>query len=525
MKKQKKCRQLLAVLLALLCLLAGCNDDSNPINLSSDHVKVSDAYFGLGYYPEKPLNPVTTEIAVNRLLCEAMYEGLFQVSSNFTAQNVLCEEYKGDGSEFFFTLADDIQFWSGAYLDADDVVASLQAVKEEEDSPYHDRLTDVASIEAVTDRQIRVTLDSPNVNFPRLLDIPIYRVSAKDVGDMENEDSEDEDTDSEDSENAEDVKKEESFVEGTGPFQPVKRGNDWVLEANPYWHNGYLGSIREIKLVALSKPDAASASFQTGDISLLRTSRIAPEGVGAQFGGSSDTVSVSSASLHYLGINYQNSQLANEKVRQALSVALARQSICETQLQSFADPAVLPVNPQPDGMVTEENYTADTARAVQLLRESEITDTISIRLLVNENNSFKVAAAEQIASLWNALDGVKVTVEKEPYETFLSLLRSGSFDIYYGQTQLTPDFDLRPLLSSDGSLNFGQYNSEETEDTIASARQGEDVSSLYQRLLAEMPVIPLAFERGQIMIRKGLIHQYTPTPYNAFAGVEKWTSD
>ena len=51
--------------------------------------------------------------------------------------------------------------------------------------------------------------------------------------------------------------------------------------------------------------------------------------------------------LHYIGLNYNNSQFTNAKVRQALSMAISRQGLCATQLQDYADPAVLPINPQP----------------------------------------------------------------------------------------------------------------------------------------------------------------------------------
>ena len=39
-----------------------------------------------------------------------------------------------------------------------------------------------------------------------------------------------------------------------------------------------------------------------------------------------------------------------------------------------------------------------------------------------------------------------------------------------------------------------------------------------------MPLVPVAFECGQIIIRKGLIDNYQPAPYNAFAALETWTS-
>ena len=537
-------KRVLAAFLGALCLLSACgltggeDGEQEPV----DNVKVSDAYFGLAWYQNGTLNPVLDSTSINRVLCEALYEGLFEVTSNFTAENVLCESYTGDGTTFTFTLRGDVTFWSGEPLTASDVVASLQTAQFNESSPYHNRLVEVSSIEALSDREVRIVLTSPNINFPRLLDIPIYRNGSADSGE---------------------------FADGTGPFQPVENENQWSLEANQNWHGGFLGSIRHITLVRMTRADAAMSSFQTGDISLMREPRIDPDP--PSVGGSVDTVQTASAALHYLGFNYSNGELANPGVRRALSAALDRQSLCDTQLQTFADPAVLPVNPQPTDSNLSLNLSADPTAAAQLLIEAlqnggtadsgdgtedtdsdaqssydegsdesytdeEESDTpaedsgsadgdaLSIRLLVNSDNAFKTAAADQIAASWNALDGVSVTVDKQPYDTFLSMLQSGDFDVYYGETQLTADFDLRPLLSPGGSLNYGGYASETMSAAITAARSGESAAGFYQTFLEQMPVIPIAFERGQMIIRKGLIDNYAPTPYNAFANLETWTS-
>ena len=556
MRKWKKCA--LAAVLAALCALStacgiiGGDEEQGPV----DNVKVSDAYFGLAWYQNGTLNPVLDNTNINRVLCEALYEGLFEVTSNFTAENVLCESYEGDGTTFTFTLRGDVTFWSGEPLTAADVVASLEAAHYNESSPFYNRLTEVSSIEAVGTNQVRIVLSSPNINFPRLLDIPIYREGSADSG---------------------------SFVDGTGPYRPVEGENQWTLEANENWHGGFLGSIRHITLVTMTRADTALSSFQTGDVSLMRASRIDPNP--PNVGGSVDTVQTASASLHYLGFNYNDSLLSSAGVRRALSAALSRQSLCETQLQTFADPAILPVNPQPADSSLSLNMSADPNGAAQLLREALQSDTggssedepsdtedeytddegdytddeytgegdgsggesdsgetesggssspsgvgseaetvLSIRLLVNSDNAFKVAAAEQIAASWNALDGVSVTVDAQPYETFVSRLQSGDFDVYYGETQLTADFDLRPLLSSGGSLNYGGYSGESMASAIAAMRSGDNVVGFYQTFLEEMPIVPIAFECDQIIIRKGLIDNYQPAPYNAFAGLETWTS-
>ncbi len=556
MRKWKKCA--LAAVLAALCALStacgiiGGDEEQGPV----DNVKVSDAYFGLAWYQNGTLNPVLDNTNINRVLCEALYEGLFEVTSNFTAENVLCESYEGDGTTFAFTLRGDVTFWSGEPLTAADVVASLEAAHYNESSPFYNRLTEVSSIEAVGTNQVRIVLSSPNINFPRLLDIPIYREGSADSS---------------------------SFADGTGPYRPVEGDNQWTLEANENWHGGFLGSIRHITLVTMTRADTALSSFQTGDVSLMRASRIDPNP--PNVGGSVDTVQTASASLHYLGFNYNDSLLSSAGVRRALSAALSRQSLCETQLQTFADPAILPVNPQPADSSLSLNMSADPNGAAQLLREALQSDTggssedepsdtedeytddegdytddeytgegdgsggesdsgetesggssspsgvgseaetvLSIRLLVNSDNAFKVAAAQQIAASWNALDGVSVTVDAQPYETFVSRLQSGDFDVYYGETQLTADFDLRPLLSSGGSLNYGGYSGESMASAIAAMRSGDNVVGFYQTFLEEMPIVPIAFECDQIIIRKGLIDNYQPAPYNAFAGLETWTS-
>ena len=87
MKSWKK--RALALTMATLVVLSGCtfpfgkgNDgDGAPV----DNVDVSDAYFGLAWYRSgTTLNPVMDGTEVNSMLREALYEGLFEIKSDFT---------------------------------------------------------------------------------------------------------------------------------------------------------------------------------------------------------------------------------------------------------------------------------------------------------------------------------------------------------------------------------------------------------------------------------------------------------
>ena len=570
-------KRALAAALAGLCLLSGCTlpgrqQDDTP----RDTVDVSDAYFGLAWYKNGTLNPVTDTDSVNAMLREALYEGLFELTSDFTPQNVLCEGYSGDGTTFTFTLKQGVKFWSGQTLTADDVIASYRAAMDNASSPYHSRLAEVQSIEKAGTYQVRIVLSSPNAAFPRLLNIPIYREGSADSG---------------------------SFADGTGPYVPVENGSVCTLEKNENWHGGFLGTIRHITLVGITRADAAETSFRTGDVSVQRSARIAADDKATVIGGAVDTYQTPSTTLHYIGINHANEQLKNANVRRALSAALGRRSLCDTQLQTFADPAVLPVNPQQQVSGVSLSTDADVAGAYALLHGDEsaentsdtsddtsqdtaktdasaeditiyhaddgtpLTDgdgyyidedgdrvlnadgepvldpsagasdtedapqtdaagekiTLSLRLLVNSDNAFKVAAAEQLAASWNAIEGVSVTVEQADYAACVERIKEGSFDLYYGETRLMPDFDLRPLLMTGGSLNFGGYSSPDMESTLLAARKSGDMSAFYKQFAEEMPFIPIAFERNQVVIRKNIVGGFAPAPYNVFLGQQNWT--
>lgn len=195
------------------CSLPGRQQDEGP----KDTVDVSDAYFGLAWYKNGTLNPVTDTDSINAMLREALYEGLFELTDDFTPQNVLCEGYSGDGTTFTFTLRQGVKFWSGQTLTADDVVASYRAAMDNASSPYHSRLADVTTLESAGTYKVRIVLSSPNADFPRLLNIPVYRRGSADSG---------------------------SFADGTRPYVPVENGSAYTLEKNENWHGGFLGTIR-----------------------------------------------------------------------------------------------------------------------------------------------------------------------------------------------------------------------------------------------------------------------------------------
>ena len=85
---------------------------------------------------------------------------------------------------------------------------------------------------------------------------------------------------------------------------------------------------------------------------------------------------------------------------------------------------------------------------------------------MNQENSFKVSTAQKIAAGLSQYD-LQVTVQALPNEEYLQALQNGDFDLCFCEVKLTADWDLRPLLQSYASLNFGGYADPETDQLLA----------------------------------------------------------
>lgn len=517
MKKHRTGRRAAALGLSLVLALpcAGCEaflpeeppaQDTAADTAAAPGAKKEPGYFGLAWDSSEPVSPVTSRTQVNHLLIEALYEGLFELGPDFEPVPVLCESFEGGGLSWTFTLKEGVTFWSGEPLTASDVAACWKVAMQSESSPYHARFADVADISADGNR-VSVTLKTPNAQLPRLLDVPVCRAGTAN----------------------------DTFADGTGPFRAVEENGRWQLRRNEGWHGGKVTAFDTVTLVNAAHSEALSAGFGTGDISVSRM-----QGVTARRGGSVNICQTRTTSLHYLGLNHEHGALSQPVVRQALGLLIQRDALCASQLQNCADPAALPVNPQP----APAQDAQDAADPAGMLRAAGFEDTngdgvldyippptpwytpywheaFAPSILVNSGNAYKVAAAQQIAATLQAA-GIGATVNAVPYEEYVKALERGNFDMYYGETLLTADFDLRPLVSEGGALNYGGYADEAFEAAMAAYRAGGDAAAYYAAFSEAVPVLPLAFGRAQVVTRAGLLVNFAPLPHQLFAGVEDW---
>lgn len=505
--RRKICFGLTAVLLLTLSACGGPGGEPAAPTQTPRPTAAPREEAGAGFvlpcYPAGGFHPITGTNRLNLTLAPLMYRGLFSVGRDFQAEEELCASYtvSEDGLVWTFWLAD-VEFSDGSPLTAQEVARSLNAARVSE--RYAGRLKDVQRIGAEGETVV-VTLGRPNGALPLLLDIPIVKEG------------------------------EEGRPLGTGAYFLTEDEEGLALTARPEARV----PAERIPLRSVGAGDDLVYAFDAREISLVDTDLTGTNVLG--YSGLLETTDYPTTTLLYLGCNLGSGLCREQEVRQAVALALDRGTMAGRTLAGHGVASSLPVHPNAPGYDEElaGQWGQDPEKAAALLTEAgwsrdeegKLTrkrgERLELRLVVNQDNTFKVAMAEAAAGPLEEL-GFTVTLERLAWEEFVIALERGEFDLYLGETTLTPDFDLTALLGRDGDLNYGRFADEETWTLMElnrAARGDERVTTtvnLCGRVAELAPIIPLCFKNGSLLTQWGQVSGAAPTQRDVFAGLENW---
>lgn len=454
--------------------------------------------FGLAFSSAGNLNPITCTSRLNMYLVPLLYEGLFEIDGDFEAHPLLCERFEKDESSYTFYINTDARFSDGSGLTAYDVKYSLELAKKN-DTFYSNRLRYIRNIIAVDKDTVRIDLSEPIGHLEQLLDIPIIKSdSANLVSPI-----------------------------GTGPYIYIEDGDECYLRAYSDWWQNRPRPFTRIDLIDTPEADLLITSFEAGAISLVGNDPTATDPV--VFGGDYEEWSYPTSVMYYLGANTQTGPMQNADLRKALSYAIDREFICDTEMLKYADPSTLPVNPGSKlyNASIAETLSFSLEKFAQLVSNAGYDEErpLTINMIVNSENSFKVAVAERIAEDMRTM-GVIVNLSYLKWTDYLAALKNNNFDVYLAEVKLRNDFDLSELIAQNGSLNFGKYYSEETNLLLTSFKDADTDSlksvsaSLYKKLSDDAPIIPILFKRHVVNAKRGVIDAIDPTQTNIFNGIK-----
>lgn len=515
----KNCKWLAGALTAAL-LLAGCGQTPTVLPTPTPTVTPSAApvakrIFALPYSPTGGFHPITGTERINLTLAPLLYRGLFKIDGRFEAQKDLCLDYavSEDGLTWTFTLVEET-FSDGSPLTPSEVASSLNLARR--NGRFSARLANLKKI-AAQGETVVVTLSEPNGGLPALLDVPV----VKETGDP-------------------------ALPLGAGSYYLASGEgagkNEWTLVAR----EGAGVPVGPIPLRPVAAGDDLIAAFDAGEVSVVDTDLTGSNPLG--YSGRFETTDYPTTTLLYVGMNTARTSVCQDAaVRQAVALSIDRTDMVDRLLAGHAVAAEDLYHPRwfradgiaqaaPDGV---ETGLSPAGSGAELLAGAGWTvddegvlkkgrTKLSLRLIVNQDNSYKAALAEALAAELEGL-GCEVTLDKLPWEDFTAALTRGEFDLYLGETTMTADFDPAPLVETGGALNYGKFSDKEMDALLEERRFAGDgdaltgaLGRLYAALRQAAPVTPICFKNGSVLTQWGQVSGLEPVQRDIFNRFETW---
>lgn len=455
---------------------------------SSEKPVVLPDSLSLPYYTGQSLDPITSPEGVQQTVSALLCEGLFELDASFAPQPRICSTFTYDPATltYVFTLRPGTLFSDGSPLTSSDVVSTLK--RAQTSARYGARLRGVASI-AAGSGTVTITLSAPNTALPSLLDIPIVKSASSETAPI-----------------------------GTGPYRMIASEDGTVLTANPNWQGGKQ-PVEQILLKPVESADTVLYQFASHETQLLTSDLTGSRPVSVT--GNVRFYDANSTIFQYIGINISRSPLQNAAVRQALNLGIDREQTVSAFLSGHGKATQFPVFPEAAQypVKMEKTYSYDAFQKAMTAAGCNTGSSVSLTMIVNEESSFKVAAARNLASLLSAFD-LKIHVSVLPWKEYTAALASGDFDLYYGELKLSADWDLRPLLATGGAVNYGGYSDPVLDTmlntTMASGDRTAAMKNVCHRIQTESPILPVCFKTVSVLVQDGVVENLTPTAANPF---------
>ena len=459
------------------------------------------------------MDPQFHSLTPNTQLAETLFDPLVRTDAVAKPVPSLAESWTVDGDTWTFHLRKDVKFSDGTPFTADDVVFTYDRVPKVPNSPssYALYLSSIDRLEVVDPHTLKIITKGPSpVLLPNLSMVPIMSSKAASGPAPEGK-------------TTVELNRGDGLV-GTGPYKFVswKRGAEIVFERNEnYW--GEPPAWDRVIYRPITNPAARVAALLAGDVDLIEDP---PTDDLPKLKQNKDLYVQETPSVRIIyiallqgddvppgmsGTNGKNA-LQDRRVRQALSLAIDRQSIVDRVMGGSAMPAAnLLAYP---GFGSSEKYAKaaapDVEQAKKLLAEAGYPDGFTISLgspAGRYTNDQRIA--QVVAAMWARI-GVKVNVETMAPAVFFKQRNAHAFSAYLAGWAASSGEMLNPLNSlvvtkqpelGLGTTNWSKYSNPEADKLVLEASrtlEDDKRAALLQEasgmIMDDYGILPLQFE-------------------------------
>lgn len=472
MKRQLKKLALFAMIVAMLAMTVACsqNADNTPANndkQQSDNgqqnteKQYKDTLVWAQGADITSLDPHQGKETTAVQVTDQIFDTLTVVNAKTgELEPQIAESWdQPNDTTYVFHIRKGIKFHDGSELTADDVKFSLdRAIASAAVSYIVDFIDTVTVIDSYT---VEVKLDAPYAPALRNLSVPFSAIIPKAI-----------------------VEKDvDAFIKnpiGSGPYKFVewKQGDSATLEA---FNDYYAGAPATNKLVMKVIPEAAqrTIALETGEIDLAYD--IIPNDL-AKVRSNPDLTLFEAPSLtcFYISMNTNKKPFDNEKVREAISIAIDRDLIIDTIASGSGEAADAIIAPAVFGYFSPGKYEYNPEKAKQLLAEAGYANGFETSIWVNDNQ-IRIEVCQAIQAMLQEV-GIEAKVEVLEFGKFIADSSAGKHDMgYFGWVTSTTDADysyysLEHSSQQGAAGNRSFLNNPEVDKLIEKARTSTDES-------------------------------------------------
>lgn len=517
-------KRILAVML-ILFLLTGCTDvkydwqaaderrsqlyhtsldTENKVDIS----KITETDMTLPYTASDEINPYTCQSTLTKNICYLLYDSMIQLNPDFEPEYVIAKSVKVDHTIITVQIRSGIVFSNGDPLTGDDISYSFYLATRKE-SCYYEQLKNVSSC-SVKGMTATFLMKNEHVNSFRLLDFPIVHYDPKAN------------------------KKLPPVGSGRYKFATLSDGvtlDKTLLIKNNKWYNPEKVGIETIRLRELPTVESIVHSVEIGTVSYLFTDMRdgTPKNVNANYR------KVDLNHLIYLGVNTNDTALADENVRHAIHYAISNNEVAAA---GFGGMAVGASGPFTSNWKEAAKYqTGSTQSGVSLaqdaldqsgyvilnngIREDQGGKSLSFNLLVCRRNARHMAAAQSIKSQL-ARVGINVDITEISGNGLIKRASEGKYHLYLAEYAIQNDMDIGALFTQGEGLYNGPLAYDSVR-TYTNYRLGlgklEDFINAFE---GELPFIPLCYRMGMTVYARSIEGVGDVTEDQPFYGMQNW---
>lgn len=415
-------------LLLLVCLVAGCSANKKEEQTKAEATSTEELSIGIPT-DVGPLNIYTGNVD---WLTDLVYDKLFSPSPYVDEPTPWLAESAEqiDDKTWTVKIRDGIKWHDGEDFTAEDVKFTYEYFRDGPANRHTHHVSEVPKIDVIEIEEDEKTVRfecayaCPSLATITFADLPILPEHIwKDV---------------------ENPRKYTDLAVGTGPYvlKDYKADQHYTFEANNDYFMGK-PTISKLKMPIIKDATAMFNALRAGEIDV--STRTVPAELQDTFKNSTSMKLAESSplSIVQLGLNYERAPFNTEKVRQAVSLAVDRQSIVDTVLMGQGR-AGTSGYPHPDSPWTNPDLSTpyDAEQANEILdslgfkdtnndgfRESAEGETLTMNTIVSAGEPVYVRVAEMVKDQLKEV-GLQFEVEVLDATTYAASVSEDKYDSY-----------------------------------------------------------------------------------------------